>query len=83
MSNFSERIWLNRKGSPSTGSVVTYCGEALWKSHKDEYMYFELADCNNKVRLHMSDLDTKKDFIKKMEKLHEALGRFIVFLKSK
>ena len=83
MSNFKIEKFLNDSDSPSSASVVAYCGKAPWKRHKKDYLYFELADCNGKVRLHMSDLDTEKDFIRKLEKLGGALGDYINHLKHR
>ena len=81
MSNFKIEKFLNDSDSPSTASVVTYCGKSPWKRLKGDYLYFELADCSNKVRLHMSDLDTEKDFIRKLERLEGVLSDYIKYLK--
>lgn len=43
----------------------------------------ELSDCNGKVRLHISQIDTEDMFLRKMKRLHKALGKFIEHLESK
>lgn len=71
---------LNDKQSPSTGSCTAFYGKSPWKGFKSPYMFFEVADCGSKVRLHNSRLDKRDVFIKKMKRLRNELDRFIVFL---
>ena len=79
MDNYCERQWLNKEGSASTGSYVAYHGPSPWG--KDETMtFFEVADCNEKVRLHITPLDTKQDYITKLQLLADGLNKFIEFL---
>lgn len=73
---------LNSSKSPSTGSVTAYCGKSPWPKAIKEYMFLEVSDCHSKSRLHISQIDTKADFIKKMKKLHKAIGEYIKFLES-
>jgi len=71
---------LNDKQSPSTGSCTAFYGKSGWEGFKKPYMFFEVADCSSKVRLHNSRLDKRDVFIKKMKRLRNELDRFIVFL---
>lgn len=73
---------LNSKKSPSTGSCTAFYGKSPWKGFKSPYMFFEVADCSNKIRLHNSQTDSKKDFIKKMKLLRSELNNFIEFLEE-
>ena len=75
---FNVRKWLNGKRSASTGSVVAYSGPAPWK--KDKMMILEISDCHNKVRLHKADVDSTKDFIKKLRRLRSVIDNFISYL---
>ncbi len=43
-------------------------------------MFFEVADCHGKVRLHNSQIDSRRSFIEKMKRLRNELDRFIDFL---
>ena len=71
---------LNDKQSPSTGSCTAFYGKSPWKRFKSPYMFFEVADCGSKIRLHNSQTDSRKSFIEKMKRLRNELDRFIDFL---
>ena len=43
-------------------------------------MLFEVADCGSKIRLHNSQIDSRKSFIEKMKRLRNELDRLIDFL---
>lgn len=77
---FKKTTELNGKNSPSTGSCTAFYGKSPWKEFKGNYMFFEVADCSSKVRLHNSQIDSKKDFIAKMKRLRNELDNFIDFL---
>lgn len=81
MSTYKSSKALNGKKSPSTGHCVSFYGKSPW--HKTRpYMFFEVADCSMKVRLHNSGLDTHKDFLVKMKKMRSELNKYIEFLES-
>ena len=71
---------LNNKQSPSTGSCTAFYGKSPCKGFKSPYMFFEVADCHGKVRLHNSQIDSRRSFIEKMKRLRNELDRFIDFL---
>ena len=79
---YKSNIELNKKNSASTGSVTCYAGKYPWPQHKGTYYFVEVADCQTKVRLHMSQTDTKKDFIKKVTKLRNELSKFLDYLEK-
>lgn len=79
---YKQSIELNNKHSPSTGSCTAFYGKSPWKGFKSPYMFFELSDCSSKVRLHNSQIDNKKEFIKKMKLLRNELNSFIDFLED-
>jgi len=85
MKKYSKRVWLNPKTSPSTGSIVAYRGPAHWVDPKKvqiPYTFLEIADCQVKVRLHMTKTDSHRDFINKLEKLGNTALEFAEFLKK-
>ena len=84
MKTFKLRTWLNKKDSPNTGSLVIYDGESPWKQgkKKDNLCFIEFADCHGKIRLHKTDLDSSKDWIKKIEKIIESLELYVIWLKK-
>ena len=71
---------LNDIKSPSTGSCTAFYGKSPWKVFKSPYMFFEVADCGSKIRLHNSQIDSRKSFIEKMKRLRKELDKFIAFL---
>lgn len=74
---------LNANKSPSTGAVTAYAGKSPWPKAFKEYMFLEISDCHNKVRLHTSQLDSRKDFIAKMKKLRNEIDAFIEHLEQR
>ena len=78
---YSDRQWLNKDDSPSTGSFVAYSGPSPWKK-KERLTFIEIADCHEKVRLHIAPMDTKDDFIAKLIKLRNGLTKFIEYLQA-
>ena len=77
---FAMRKWLNRKGSHSSGSVFAYYGPSPWDNGSDWQYLLEVADCHGKIRLHKTDADSPKDFIKKLKRLRDVIDCFISFL---
>lgn len=73
---------LNDKQSPSTGSCTAFYGKSPWKVFKSPYMFFEVADCGSKIRLHNSQTDSRETFIRKMKRLRKELDSFIEFLEN-
>ena len=82
MKEYKRTTELNAKKSPSTGSCTAFYGKSAWEGFKKPYMFFEVADCSSKVRLHNSRLDKRDVFIKKMKRLRSELTKFIDFLEA-
>ncbi len=81
MKQFKQVTELNKGSHPSTGQITCYAGKSPWHTRDDLY-YVEVQDCHHKVRLHRCDIDSKKDFIKKLKKMRDALNSFIAFLEK-
>ena len=83
---YNERIFLNKKDSPSTGSIVCFDGKIKW-SHKqkkaERTSFVEFADCQVKVRLHRTSEDRAEDYIEKIKKMKNALVEYIDHLESR
>lgn len=82
MKTYKETTALNDDNKPSTGMVTAYAGKSPWPKAMKEYYFLEVQDCHSKIRLHNSQIDSKKDFIKKLKRLHKAIGRFIDYLEK-
>lgn len=74
---------LNANKSPSTGAVTAFAGKSPWPKAFKEYLFLEISDCHSKVRLHTSQLDSRKDFIAKMKKLRNEIDAFIDHLEKR
>lgn len=83
MKTYKRSVELNDPLSPSTGAATFYAGKSPWPKAIKKYMFMELSDCQGKVRLHISQIDTEKAFIRKMKRLHKELGKFIEHLEAK
>lgn len=76
---YNNRTWLNPIKSDSTASVVAFDGEVtdLDTNKKYPQTFLEIADCRNKVRIHLTSDDTKEMFIEKMEHIKREIQLFI------
>lgn len=83
---WNEREWLNPHDSSSTGSVVTYNG--IWKydengeQKEDVQMFMEFASCHDKCRIHKTSQDSEQDYLNKVRKLYEHIGRYLQHLET-
>ena len=78
---YVSRQWLNKPSSPSTGSCVAYCGESSWDP-KTRMAFFEVSDCHNSARLHITELDSKDDFVCKLRILAKSAEDFANWLEN-
>ena len=83
MKKYKRTKELNKKESSSTGSCTAFYGKTNYDNGKHRYMFFELADCQHKIRLHNTRSDKTKDFINKLKLVRSELDKFIDFLDSK
>jgi hypothetical protein len=84
MDTYNKRTWLNKETSDLTGSVVAFDGRLIdYKGNDYQSTFLEIADCKNKIRLHITSDDTVTDFIDKLELLKSEIESFINRLKSK
>lgn len=79
---YNKREWLNKADSPSTGNVVAFDGAVKWKDEYIRRTFLQVSDCNQSIRLHITEDDTTQDFIDKMVKLRDTIGEFIEYLKE-
>ena len=82
MGMYSKRVWLNKDSSASTGSVVAFHGETIWKDKPEITSFFEVADCHGKVRLHRAYGDDMPSFVAKLRTLAAVAEEFATFLES-
>ena len=79
---YNKRTWLNKENSPSTGNVVAFEGEVLYKEEKIHSIFLSVSDCNVSARLHKTDEDSVQDFIDKMKLLEKEVHQFIEHLEN-
>lgn len=73
---YKSETWLNKENSPSTGSIVCFDGDVEYSEGESPCVFFEIADCHQKARLHMGHTDTMEEFIDKIDLLVNALKNF-------
>jgi len=81
-SMYNRRVWLNKDNSPSTGNVVAFDGNTIYRDEKIRNIFLSISDCSVSARLHKSDNDTIDEFIDKMKLLHSEIGLFIKHLEQ-
>lgn len=79
---YNKRVWLNKEDSASTGSVVAFDGEVVWRNEKIRSTFLQISDCSISARLHKSDDDSLQDFIDKMKLLKNEIQSFIDHLEA-
>jgi hypothetical protein len=79
---YNKRTWLNKSDSPSTGSVVAFEGESLWKGKKVNNTFLSVSDCFVSAKLVKTEDDTINDFIDKMKLLKNEISDFIKYLEN-
>ena len=72
MKTYQKHVWLNRDNYPSTDSLFIYDGVSRC---------VEISNSQDIVRLHMTKLDSKNDWIEKIETLTKELSKYVEFLK--
>lgn len=80
---YNKRVWLNKSNSPSTGSVVCFCGDILYKGENLNQSFLQISDCDRAIRIHKIEGDSDQDFIDKLELLNDTISDFIKELKIK
>ena len=81
MKTYQDRVWLNKHGNPSSGSVMAYHGPAPW-DRKKTMSVLEVSDCHGKIRLHRSEMDSNNDFVRKLRKLAKVISKFADMIDS-
>lgn len=81
---YNDRVWLNSKNDPSSGSLVIFSGPIKWnyKMKRRKTQFLELSDCHGKVRLHQTHEQSDKKWIKKMKLLKKSLDNYIKYLEK-
>ena len=79
---YNKRTWLGKCSSSSTGNVVAFDGMVKWKDENIQSTFLSISDCNNSVRLHPMDDDSRQDFIDKMTILRNEIDEFIKYLRA-
>jgi len=83
MKSYNKRTWLNSEKSDSTGAVVAFDGRITdFKGKEYPSTYLEISDCSNKIRLHITSMDTKEDFVVKLKLLQKEIKHFIEHLEK-
>lgn len=82
---FKEHTELNG-ATPSTGDITCYDGVIIDPSGKEEpyeSQSITISDCHSRVRLHRGSYDTDEDWLRKVQTMHDALGRYRKHLEQK
>ena len=83
MKVYKKQVWLNRKGSSSTGSVVAFDGiEKDWEGDSFRNTFIQINDCSRSITLHKTENDSILQFVQKLDKLECIIRDFKEHLKS-
>lgn len=77
MKAYKRQVWLNRKGSSSTGSVVAFDGiDKDWEGESFRNTFLQINDCNRSITLHKTENDSISQFVQKLDKLENVIRDF-------
>ena len=79
---YNKRTWLNKDKSPSTGNVVAFEGETLYRGESIHNIFLSISDCSVSARLHKTDEDSIQDFVDKMKLLEKEIHKFVKHLEK-
>lgn len=79
---YKKCTWLNSEMSPSTGSVVAFDGEMLFRGVMERNTFLSISDCNGTIRLHPVEGESIGVFIEKLNRLNESIDLFIKHLEN-
>lgn len=83
MKVYKKQVWLNRKGSSSTGSVVAFDGiEKDWEGDSFRNTFIQINDCSRSITLHKTENDSIPQFVQKLDKLECIIRDFKEHLKG-
>ena len=83
MKVYKKQVWLNRKGSSSTGSVVAFDGiDKDWEGESFRNTFIQINDCSRSITLHKTENDSIPQFVQKLDKLEHIIRDFKEHLKS-
>lgn len=83
MKAYKRQVWLNRKGSSSTGSVVAFDGiDKDWEGESFRNTFLQINDCNRSITLHKTENDSIYQFVQKLDKLENVIRDFKEHLNS-
>ena len=75
--SYNKRTWLNPISSDSTGSVACFDGKVSFGDNLVDSTFIEISDCRNKIRLHQTVDDSRKQFVDKLKLLKTEIELFI------
>lgn len=81
MKVYNKRTWLNKKGSPSLGSVVCFDGEVKYSDGTERTTFLAISDCSKTIKL-IKNTESIEDFIQKMKLLKIEIEQFINHLEN-
>lgn len=83
MKTYKKEVWLNRKTSSSTGSVVVFDGiDKNWEGKDFRNIFLQVNDCNRSITIHPTENDSIVQYVAKLNKLEDVIREFKEHLKS-
>lgn len=79
---YSDRQFLNKSESGSTGNVVAFHGKASWGDAQNTQTFIRISDCHVSATLHKVENDSVQDFINKLAKLEKVINNFRIALEN-
>lgn len=81
---YKEHIELNG-ATPSTGDITCYDGVIVDMDENKSYpsQSITISDCHARIRLHRGSYDSDECWLRKVQTLHDAIGRYRKHLEEK
>jgi len=78
---YNKRTWLNKKDSPSLGSVTAFDGEVIYSDATERTTFLAISDCSKTIKI-IKNTENIEDFIEKMKLLKTEIELFINHLEK-
>lgn len=81
---YKEHTELNG-ATPSTGDITCYDGVIVDADENKSYpsQSITISDCHARIRLHRGSYDSDEDWLRKVQKFHQAITRYMWHLEEK
>jgi len=81
LKKYSDKVFITPISSASTAYIQCYSGPRSWKP-EEWNKHVTISDCQSSITLHQMKIESDAEYLKKIKKLHNELGKYIIHLET-